>query len=319
MFELLINNMNISLLLGIIFSFVATFLCTLFLKERLPKDGGREFAHDGKLSKGKPRGAGIIFVLTFVAAGVLFGVLNLENVIYLVLLTICMLTGFFDDAAEKPWNEYKKGALDLVVSILVAVTFLYFNPAAVNLAIFGVAFSLHPIVYGILIVILVWVSVNVTNCSDGVDGLSGTLSIITMMSIYFLCNILDVAGEFTPLILFFVMALVAYLWFNATPSILMMGDAGSRAMGIFIAIAILKSGAPLLYIPVAIVLIIDGGLGLIKVSVIRFLHVHIMSRLRTPIHDHVRKVMNWSNTQCVYRFAIIQIVVSAITLYLVKI
>ena len=319
MLDLLINNMNISVFLGIVFSFAVTFTATALLKDKLPKDGGREFAHDGKLSKGKPRGAGIIFVLTFVCAGLVFGVLNLENMIYLVLMTICMFTGFFDDAAEKPWNEYKKGALDLVVSILVAVTFLYFNPAAVNLAIFGVSFSLHPIIYGILIVILVWVSVNVTNCSDGVDGLSGTLSIITMMSIYFLCNILGVAGEFTPLILFFVMSLIAYLWFNATPSILMMGDAGSRAMGIFIAMAILKSGAPLLYIPLAIVLIVDGGLGLIKVSVIRFLHVHIMSNLRTPIHDHVRKVMNWSNTQCVYRFAIIQIVVSAITLYLVKI
>ena len=46
----------------------------------------------------------------------------------------------------------------------------------------------------------------------------------------------------------------------------MMGDAGSRAMGIFISIAALKSGSPLLYIPVALVLILDGGLGLVKVT-----------------------------------------------------
>ena len=51
-----------------------------------------------------------------------------------------------------------------------------------------------------------------------------------------------------------------------------MGDAGSRAIGIFIAFAFLKLHSPLLYIPLAIVLIIDGGLGLIKVSFMRFLH-----------------------------------------------
>ena len=55
----------------------------------------------------------------------------------------------------------------------------------------------------------------------------------------------------------------------------MMGDAGSRALGIFISIAILKTGSPLLYIPVALMLIIDGGLGLIKISFRRFLKIEI--------------------------------------------
>ncbi len=77
-------------------------------------------------------------------------------------------------------------------------------------------------------------------------------------------------------------------------------------------------GMPFLYIPVAIVLILDGGLGLIKVSLIRFLKIHILKNTRTPLHDHVRKVKNWSNTQTVFRFAIIQIVVSLATVYLVS-
>ena len=96
----------------------------------------------------------------------------------------------------------------------------------------------------------------------------------------------------------------------------MMGDAGSRAMGIFISIAVLKTGSPLLYIPVAIMLILDGGLGLLKVSLIRVFKIYILKNTRTPIHDHVRKVLGWSNTQTVFRFAIIQIVVSVATVYL---
>lgn len=45
---------------GILFAFGATVLATAKLSPYLPKDAGREFAHDGKLSAGKPRGAGII-------------------------------------------------------------------------------------------------------------------------------------------------------------------------------------------------------------------------------------------------------------------
>jgi phospho-N-acetylmuramoyl-pentapeptide-transferase len=281
----------------------------------LPKDAGREFAHDGKLSAGKPRGAGIIFVLAFVISALIFAPLTPEIIIYLILITICMMTGFLDDASKTPWGEYKKGFLDLCVAALVAFTFLKYNSNVVELALFHVKFTLHPVIFGILAIILVWTSVNVTNCSDGVDGLSGTLTIVTLMTIYFIDRLKDTAGNFSFLILLFSVCILGYLWYNATPSRLMMGDAGSRAMGLFISIAILKTGSPFLYIPVALVLILDGGLGLLKVSLLRFLKIHILTNVRTPLHDHVRKVWGWSNTQTVYRFAIIQIIISVAVVY----
>ena len=46
-----------------------------------------------------------------------------------------MLTGYFDDASNRPWNEYKKGLLDLVVAIAVAVTFLVFHSNQVYLTV----------------------------------------------------------------------------------------------------------------------------------------------------------------------------------------
>lgn len=300
---------------GILFAFAATVIATGKLSKFLPRDAGREFAHDGKLSAGKPRGAGIIFVLVFVATALLFAPLEAETVIYLILLAICMMTGFLDDASKTPWGEYRKGFLDLCVAALVAFTFLKHNSNVVELAMFHVKFTLHPIVFAILTIILVWTSVNVTNCSDGVDGLSGTLSIITLMTIYAIFRIKDKPQNFAFLILIFAVCILGYLWYNATPSRLLMGDAGSRAMGLFISIAILKTGCPILYIPVALVLILDGGLGLLKVSLIRFLKIHILSNVRTPLHDHVRKIWNWSNTQTVFRFAIIQIILSVAVIY----
>ncbi len=176
---------------GIIFAFVVTVFAISRLADRLPKDAGRAFAHNGKLSAGKPRGAGVIFVPAFVLAALLFAHLTPELVIYLILTLLCMLMGYLDDASKIPWGEYKKGFLDLCVAALVAMTYLKYNPNTIELALFHVQLTLPTWLFAILIVVLVWGSVNVTNCADGVDGLSGTLTIISIMTIYIVDRLLE--------------------------------------------------------------------------------------------------------------------------------
>ena len=318
MFSLLFGAYNnIVMLAGVILSFVGTFILTNALKDRLPSDQGRAFAVDGAKSAGKPRGAGILFVLVFTAIALLFANFSIELLIYVALVVIEMITGYMDDAASKPWGEYLKGFLDLVVAILVAVTYIFYNGTAVHLALFDISFELPVVLFAILVVALVWTAINVTNCSDGVDGLSASLVIVTLLSFYVAMMRMTPNKDFGYVIILFVMSLVAYLWFNATPSLLLMGDAGSRAMGIFVAITALKSGAPFLYILLSLVLLLDGGLGLLKVALIRFCKIHILKNTRTPLHDHVRKNVGWSNTQVVFRFVIIQAVISAIVIYLI--
>ena len=310
------DNIPLIAALGLLAAFGGTCFFTTKLSTYLPKDAGREFAHDGKLSAGKPRGAGIIFILVFVAAALVFAPLNTETGIYLILITAEMLTGFMDDSSEHPWGEYKKGLLDLIVAVVLAITFLNYNSNVIELAALGISITIPPVLFSLLVVILVWTSINVTNCSDGVDGLSGTLTIITLVTVYVIDNLKGAENNFTYLILLIILCILGYLWYNAAPSRLLMGDAGSRAMGIFISIAALKTGSPLIYIPAAIVLILDGGLGLIKVFLLRFFKIHILKKTRTPLHDHVRKALGWSNTQTVFRFAIIQRVVSVAFVYL---
>lgn len=298
---------------------LAAFLLTCFMMSKfskyLPKDMGRAFAHDGSLSAGKPRGAGFLFVMVFILVALLFGSLVRENLIYVILIAATMMTGFLDDCAKSPWGEYKKGIIDLAIAVLVAITFLNFNSNEIDILGTSVTVTIPPVLFGILVVILVWTSINVTNCSDGVDGLSGTLTMITLATIYIVGIIIGRNDEFSYLILIFMVCILGYLWFNAAPSNLMMGDAGSRAMGLLIAIAALKTESPLIYIPSAIVLIMDGGLGLIKVALLRFFKIKILKNTRTPLHDHVRKVWGWSNTHTVYRFAIIQIIISVAVVY----
>lgn len=302
--------------IGIMAAFFLTCIFMMKCSGLLPKDAGRAYAHDGKLSAGKPRGAGFIFVLVFLGVSLLFGDITRENLIYLVLITAAMMTGFLDDCAKTPWGEYKKGLLDFLIAVMIAVTFVNFNSTTVYLAMTNQTIEIPPVIFGLLTVILVWVSINVTNCSDGVDGLSGTLSIISLLTLYIIMKLAGTDMEFGYFVLLFVTCILGYLWFNATPSILMMGDAGSRAMGLVIAIAALKCRSPFLYLLAALVLILDGGLGLVKVALLRFLKIKILANTRTPLHDHVRKVWNWSNTQAVYRFAIIQIVISVAVVYL---
>lgn len=310
-------NYEMFAFLGIMTAFILTIVLLWKCTGILPKDMGRAYAHDGSLSAGKPRGAGFLFILVFVFATAVFAKMNVEITIYLILVIAAMMTGFLDDCAKAPWGEYKKGLLDLIIAVMLAVTFLNFNPNTIYIAIADKQVTIPNVLFGILIVILVWVSINVTNCSDGVDGLSGTLTIITLSTIYVINLIRGMDAKFSYVILIFIVSILGYLWFNATPSRLLMGDAGSRAMGLFIAAAVLKSGSPVLYLLVAAVLILDGGIGLVKVFLLRFFKIHILKEVRTPLHDHVRKVWDWSNTHTVFRFAIIQIVISIAAIYIV--
>ena len=309
------NYINVVTFVSILFAFALTCFAIYMGKNILPRDGGRAYAINGSKSVGKPRGAGIIFILVFTITCMIFVNLTSEIIIYLILVLAAMLSGYLDDASSSPWGELKKGIIDFIIAVMAAITYLHYNPGTFDIALFKLTVTLNPVIYGILIVILIWVSINVTNCSDGVDGLCGTLSAITLTSVFLLFRIFDIESSFRHVILIMVVCVLGYLWFNASPSKLLMGDAGSRAIGIFIAFSFLKLHCPLLFIPLAIILIVDGGLGLIKVSFIRFLHINLMQNIR--IHDHMRKNKGWSDAQVVFRFAIIQIVIAAAVIFAV--
>ena len=306
-----VNIYYVSLVLA---SFFITFFGIMLFRGSLPKDQGREFAVNGKLSEGKPRGAGIILIITFILSSVLFVPLNSELIIYLALIFIEMISGYLDDGSKVPWGEYKKGLIDLIVAVGVSVTYYSFNGSVINFALLGIRnVKIPAVIFIILGVILVWAAINVTNCSDGVDGLCGSLTTISLMTAYVMLFFLGRGQSFRPMLLIIIITVLAYLWYNASPSKLLMGDAGSRALGVILAIAFLQTGSPFTFIFAAFILIIDGGLGLIKVSVLRFLKVKgFMKNIRTPIHDHMRKIKDWSDTQVVFRFSIMQIIISLV-------
>ena len=308
--------LKIILLAGVI---CAPVLCALLLKlfaNKLPKDQGREFAVDGNKSVGKIRGAGIVFICSFIICSLIFVPLSIEYGIYYVLLFLGMLTGYLDDRSEKPWNEYKKGALDLLISVGTAVTFVYYNSRLLRIGFHGHNLTINPVVFAVIGTILVWMLINAVNCSDGIDGYSSTLCIISYLSLAAILYFISYhsSRRMLFLVMLLILTLLPYLWKNAEPSTMMMGDAGSRALGLFMAILVMKTGNFLLVIPMCFMLCLDGLLGIMKVSIIRFLHIKVMQNIRTPLHDHCRKNKGWSNTQVIYRFSMIQVVISALAI-----
>ena len=303
------DNTTLVLLVPMLCSFLIAFFSLKFFKRILPKDQGRAFAVNGALSEGKPRGAGIIFVTSFTLCTALFYPLDIENIIYLVLVYAAMLSGYFDDAAETPWGNLKKGLIDLVISLGIAFTYYFYNGSQVKLYITDSTFTIPAPLFIILAGVLVWTAINVTNCTDGVDGLCGSLVMTVLLPLAFMVTKSGAADMLLPMIMF--VTLAAYLWFNCSPSQMLMGDAGSRALGVFLAVMFLKTAAPFAFIPMAIVIILDGGLGLLKLSFRRFLKIkNFMEGIRTPLHDHARKNKGWSETQVVIRFTILQIIVN---------
>ncbi len=296
-------------------------LCGVLLKifkNKLPKDQGREFAFNGKLSAGKVRGAGIIFVCAFIVAALLFVPVSLEYIFYYILIFLGMLSGYLDDRAEKPWGEYKKGAIDLVISALTAANFVYFNQDFTGISFFGMSLDIHPILFGVIATVLVWMLINAVNCCDGIDGFCGSLTTVSLVSVMAAGKILGMDSKMNTLIILMILVLLPYLWKNAEPSTMMMGDAGSRALGLFLCICVLKSGNILLVIPLCFMLCLDGLLGIAKVSLIRFFKINAFKNIRTPLHDHFRKNKGWSNTQVIFRFCMIQAIISAVTVVAMK-
>ncbi len=300
--------------LGFLLAFALTALMDSMFRERLPHDHGRAFAVNGELSKGKARGSGLIFVLCIALVTLAVIPFRVEYLIYTALLIASMLSGYFDDAADTAWNEYKKGLIDFVIAVVAGVTYLNFNGTGVQLL--NWAFSIPYPVYLLLIVVLIWASINVVNCTDGVDGLSASLAVVSIGT--FLLAYWEELGEYATAGVIFIGALLAYLWSNAKPSTLLMGDAGSRAMGFFLAILALKSNHPFAFLLAALVFVVDGSLGILKISFKRFLHISILKKTLTPLHDHVRKRMSWSDEQVVARWLILQAVASALLLLLAR-
>lgn len=283
-----------------VLSFVLTFLCMKFLPlgaKLLGHDRGRLYAAGSEVNIGKPTGVGIYFTSIAVLISLIFSFSGIGYFLIMLLVLMSMLFGFLDDRSKNPWGEYIKGAIDFAIAIAAAAVFIFTYGTTVCIGLTGTEFDIPAPVFFILAVILNIVSVNATNATDGVDGLSGTLTcltIVTFMATAFINGTLASEGAIRGFILIF--ALIAYLIFNFNPSKVLMGDAGSRSIGFFIAFYAMYLKIPFAFLIICLPFLIDGGLSILKITIGRLTKkkIIILKNVTTPIHDHLKKRMGFS-------------------------
>ena len=328
----LLQSYTVLITLALYTGFITSIRLLPHFYEKLPHDRGREFTIAAEASKGKPTGAGFVFITIFVVISFLFAPLSLLQCVTLALTWLMMLTGYLDDKSVTSWGEYRKALLDFIVSLAEAII-LYImisHASGDGVVYFWLPFvthavAVHPIVYVVVCVIMLWSSINTTNCTDGVDGLSGTLVLVALITLgalfYFVLGHVDIAGYLLVphlssganwAVMTFALAgvLMGYLWHNAYPSEVLMGDAGSRALGFFIGVCVMVSGNPFLILATSTIIFVNGGMGLLKVALLRFFHIHIFNNIRFPLHDEMRKKRGWSPAQVLIKFLIVQLLVT---------
>ena len=357
--------------LGATLAALLSFLLLPRLWHLMPRDQGKPFVKNSEEAKGKPTGAGLIWTGIFIVC--LFLVLPFDGQLWALTacLCVCMLCGFLDDASQGGWSEWKKGLWDAVIALIAAIIMCRGGNTVIWLPLIkgslpGGGFLLPAWLYVPLAAALLWLSINVVNCSDGVDAMAGSLALLGLCALgavlygvvghitlakYFLVPHNPGGANWAIMIFCAAGALAGYVWHNANPSAVLMGDAGSRFLGLLIGLGVLACGNPFLYLAFAPILLVDGGIGLLKLSLLRTLKklgydvrpplrnlvnvpgtanfadeeavkkqlfiVRIIHAFRCPAHDHCRKNLGWSIPQVVIRFMLLQALLMPIILILI--
>jgi len=298
----------------------------------LPTDQVRAHAVGAQEAAGKPVGAGLIFTTLYVVICLLFAPFTARGLEILGCVLLAMTEGFLDDRAKGGWPEYRLAVADFAVSLLGAIALSQFQPVQIWLPVVKAPLLVSPWIFIPAATALIWLTINATNCTDGVDGLSGSLALIALfylgIILYAIVGHPDVArylgvphseDAVTYAMLAFPMAgaLAGYLWYNAHPSAVLMGDAGSRPIGFLLGTLVLATGNPVLILVVAGVVLANGATGLLKVSLMRFFRIGIFRTVRYPLHDHARQNLGWSNSQVLLRFVLLQAIGTPLLLLLV--
>ena len=289
---------------------------------------------------GTPTMGGIIILLGLLISVLLWADLTNINILFCIYIAISFgLLGAFDDYKKIKYSNSSgissklKIILQIMLSIIGVSFYLYFNDyqdisnlyfpffknLIINLGWFFIPFSIFVIIG----------SSNAVNLTDGLDGLATVpvilvaacfafISYVTgnvVFSEYLQIPYIEGTGEVAIFCGSIIGSCLGFLWFNAPPAKIFMGDTGSLSLGGSLgAIGIITKHE--------IVLAITGGLFVLEaVSVM----VQVISYKLTgkrifkmaPIHHHFEK-KGWPESTVVIRFWIISIILALIGLATLK-
>ncbi len=292
--------------------------------------------------KDTPTMGGLIVFFAVVTSTLLWAELNIFVVTALVVYAGLTVIGFIDDflIIKRKSSKGLSGKLKLFgqgVLTVIALGLLLSSPDSADfIRQLWLPFLKEPIIQSMplpfLVIFLYFVlsgSSNAINLTDGVDGLAIGCTITVAMAYalmayasgntiyadYLLVPYMQGTGELTIVLSILCGACLAFLWHNAHPATVFMGDTGSLALGGLIGIVAFMILQP-------ITLVIIGGVFVMEVmSVILQVGSYKTRKKRifllSPIHHHF-ELKGWAETQVVIRFWILSLVFAVIGLATLK-
>jgi phospho-N-acetylmuramoyl-pentapeptide-transferase len=173
---------------------------------------------------------------------------------------------------------------------------------------------LGGIPYLLLIYLVVAGTTSAVNLTDGLDGLAAGCASIVLLAYIGITYITTGQEDLALLCACIVGACIGFLWFNAFPATIFMGDTGSLGLGGAIAGLAVMTKTEVLLILLGGIFVMEALSVLIQVFSFQTFRKRVF--LMAPIHHHF-ELMSWSETKIILRFWIIAAICSAIgfTLY----
>ncbi len=245
-----------------------------------------------------------------------------DGLLILPLLIIALgnfLLGFWDDLM-KVLNKRNLGLKArhkfLAHLIIVALTLWVYLRWGASLEVNLGYLSLKPTppLYFVWLYLVISGTSNALNLTDGLDGLAATLSMITL-GVFVLIG----SEKVKALSIIGISALGGFLYHNAYPAKVFMGDSGSLFLGGFIATLSLYTRTEIFLILWGFIFFIEALSVIIQVAYFKLTKWILGEGRRvfkmTPIHHHF-ELLGWSEPQVVTRFGLIQLWISALGLWI---
>jgi phospho-N-acetylmuramoyl-pentapeptide-transferase len=176
----------------------------------------------------------------------------------------------------------------------------------------GIPFYVHPVIWIPLATFIIVATSNAINFTDGLDGLAGIIA-ATAFGTYALVAYLQGQIFLTQFCFLIVGACFAFLWYNAFPAKLFMGDTGSLALGAALGVVALMTGQYVLLPVIAFVPVAETVSVILQIGVLRSTGQRLLKM--APLHLHYQEI-GWSEIQVVQRFWIVALVGSMLGLAL---
>lgn len=311
-----------------IFAGIVSFLTVIILGPKLIDElhklkYGQTVRTDGPSThlkkSGVPTMGGILFLTGLTVSMLLFAYRSNEALLALAVTLGYGLIGFLDDfiIVKKKRNLGLKArqklffqiTLGLIIGLWAANephigTFIYLPwGGAWELPIWAfVPFACF---------VLVWIS-NAVNITDGLDGLSAGSTAIALLPYLILLYRMGRTDLFSFALALFA-SLLGFLWFNAYPAQIFMGDTGSLALGAALGVISILTGTELFLVVIGGLFVVETLSVVIQVTYFKKTGKRIFKM--SPIHHHF-ELSGWPETKIVIRFWLIALLFAGLGLML---